>query len=200
MDWLTFISKLFEAAVWPAVVISIVFLLRKPLCEAVRAWGTIKATYKDFAVELRKATEEADMASLPVSPVVTSSFSDESTGSISGSQGSEPLLDKYERIAEVSPAAAVVEAWRDVEVELLELAKDKGIATSKNFTLALLSRLEATDALDSRSVEIIKALRRLRNEAVHHGTRSISQDDAMEYAMLATRIIARLQEGREREP
>jgi hypothetical protein len=207
MDWLTFVSKLFETAAWPVVVLGIFLLLRKPLCEAARAWETIKATYKDFAVELRKAKEEAEKASLPVSPLVTSSYSDESVESSSSyppsssshpsSRRSEPLLDKYERLIEVSPAAGVVEAWRDVEVELLRLAEGRAIATGKSLTVAVLSQLEAADALDSRSAQIIQRLRRLRNEAAHHTTRPISHDDAMEYAMLATRIIARLQEGRE---
>lgn len=206
MDWLTFISKLFDTAAWPVVVLGIFLLLRKPLCEAVRAWETIKATYKEFAVELKKAKEEAEKASLPVSPLVASSSSDESSHAYPSSRGSEslpssrrsePLLDKYERIIEISPAAGVVEAWRDVELELLGFAERRGFPTDRNLTLAVLSQLEAADALDSRSVEIIKTLRRLRNEAAHHTARPISQDDAMEYAMLATRIVARLQEGYE---
>ncbi len=197
MDWLTFLSRLFEAAVWPAVVVSIFLLFRKPLCEAAKAWETIKATYKEFSVELKKAKEEADRASLPVSPLIASSSSDESTGSDSRSQSSEPFLDKYERIIEVSPAAGVVEAWRDVEMELLRLAENQEISTNKNVTAAVLTQLEVESALDSRSVELIKTLRRLRNEVAHHTTRSISRDDAMDYATLATRVIARLQEGRE---
>lgn len=195
MDWLTFFSKIFEAAAWPSVVVVIVHLLRKPLGDAIRAWETIKATYKEFVLELKRVKAEAEIAALP-SAADTSSSSEGSTGSTSASHNGEPLLDKYERLIEISPAAGIVEAWRDVEVELGVLAERHGIETSRGVTFTIISRLEAAAALDARTVEVIQSLRKLRNEAANHTPkRLLAQEDAMDYAMLAARIIARLQEN-----
>lgn len=191
MDKLTFISNLISSLVWPLIVVFIVVLLRKPLRELIRDLGRRLRTIKfpggeaEFSQELAEIKEAADVANLP--PAV-------------GVPTGESLLlrveedmNQWARLVELSPRAAISEAWRWVESAMRETAKGLGIPQSETRSpIALIRALGKHQALSPETVAIISDLRGIRNTAVHGIEPEISRSDAIEYVSLARRIIAAL--------
>ncbi len=125
MDKLTFVSNLISSLVWPLIVILIVILLRKPLRELIHDLGRRLRSIKfpggvaEFSQELAEIKEAADVANLPP---------------VAGVPTGESLLlrieediDQWARLVELSPRAAISEAWRWVENAMRETAKKLGI-------------------------------------------------------------------------
>ena len=63
MDILTFISNLIDAAVWPAAVIFLVFLLRSPLGRLLPLVSSLK--YKDLELQFGNRLKEIGDSDLP---------------------------------------------------------------------------------------------------------------------------------------
>jgi Sec-independent protein translocase protein TatA len=191
LDKLTFVSNLISSLVWPLIVISIVILLRKPLRELIHDLGRRLRSIKfpggeaEFSQELAEIKEAADVANLPP---------------VAGVPTGESLLltieedtNQWARLVELSPRAAISEAWRWVENAMRETAKKLGIPQSDTrSTIALIRALGKRETLSSDTVAIISNLRGIRNTAVHGIEPEISRSDAIEYISLVRRIIAAL--------
>jgi len=191
LDVLRFVSNVISSVVWPLTVVLIVVLLRKPLRELIRDLGRRLRSIKfpggeaEFSQELAEIKEAADVANLPL---------------VEGVPTGEPLLLRVEedtsqwaRLVELSPRAAISEAWRWVENVLRKTAKRLDIPESETrSTIALIRALRNRQALSPDTVAIVSDLRGIRNTAVHGMEPEISQSDAIEYISLARRIIAAL--------
>jgi hypothetical protein len=88
------------------------------------------------------------------------------------------------RLAQVSPAAAVIEAYADLE------QKAKIVATAfrlpRYSPLDVVSRLVRLGKLPEASIEYVKELRTLRNRAAHQPKQLTSSDESIEYWKLAS--------------
>lgn len=191
MDVLTFISNLISSVVWPLVVVFIVIILRGPLRDLIADLGRRLHIVKfpggeaEFSSELAEIKEAADEANLPPSPVAPPAG---------------PLLLEVEggerqwaRLAELSPRAAVTEAWRQVEIVMQETARRYDIPEKESYSaLALIRALGKRQILTPDIFAIVHDLRGMRNTAAHGVRFEISRSDAEEYISLAKRVITRL--------
>jgi DNA repair exonuclease SbcCD ATPase subunit len=93
-------------------------------------------------------------------------------------------------LANTNPSSAVLEAWRDVEVEAMKLAERTDIfPTSRRRTaLNVFKALHNSGVIDSDVAAIADQLRQLRNKAAHHPEPDISTEDAWEYIDVAERV------------
>lgn len=169
----------------------IAVLLRNPLRELIRDLGRRLRSIKfpggeaEFSQELAEIKEAADEAHLPTVEAVP-------TG--------EPLLlrvkedlSQWARLAELSPTAAITEAWRQVEKAMRETARRFEIPESETRSaITLIRTLGKRQALSLEMIAIVSDLRGIRNTAAHGMKVEISQSDAIEYISLARRIIATL--------
>lgn len=191
MDNLTFISKIVSSLIWPFVVILIVIILRKPLRELIAELGRrlrrIKfpggeAEFSDELAEIKEAADEANLPPAPIAPPV------------------EPLLLEVEgdqrqwaRLAELSPRAAITEAWRQVEIVMREAARRYDIQEKKPYSvLALIRALGKRQILTPDILAIVSDLRSIRNTAANGVEFEISRTDAADYVSLVKRVIAEL--------
>jgi hypothetical protein len=178
MDPVTFVAELVKALAWPASVVTIVLILRRPLAGLIPLLHKLK--YKDLELEFGRGVEEVKaevLAELPTSPTPKAL-----------SAGASAVLVK---LAEMSPRAAVTEAWRQVEGALIEAAKRKGVDLPPRqvaLPIYVLRALQAKGALDPGKVAIFNDLRALRNSAAHAPEFALSQESALEYAALATQL------------
>lgn len=179
MNWIEFISSIVSALAWPATVIILVVILRKPLKGLIPLLQRMK--YKDFEMEfgrkLAEAREEAGVeGETPIDAEPT------------------PEEARINELARVSPRAAVTEAWRWVELASLEAARtllgDK--FRHKTFTFHAIRKLEQDERIDRRAVLLLHDLRGLRNDAVHSPEFAISADTALEYAQMARQLVGYL--------
>lgn len=168
---------------WPSVVVIAVFLLRKQIVALLPRVRRVK--YKDAEVELGEKLVEletrAEAAQLPddsAAPEWAFTSPDDWT-----------FGDYVERLAPISPRAAISEAWRGVEQALREIARRRGL--DSRMSIARLAReLTDTGQLPRDAAALVDDLRVLRNRAVHSDEFDIEPIQAVEFARLAERIIA----------
>ena len=185
MDWLTFISTVIGSIAWPAVLVGVIVWLRKPL---LRLAGSLRsAKYKDIELEWGQKLEQlegkADQAKLPEPgdrPAWVYESPDDWT-----------FGDYIERLAPISPRAAISEAWRHVEIALKEAGRRAGNAPPHHF-YRLVKSLREQNRLPRDAAALVEDLRVLRNQAVHSDDADIPPERAIEFGRLAERLIASL--------
>ncbi|MDH4245628.1 MAG: hypothetical protein OEV38_17950 [Nitrospira sp.] len=183
MDWLTFISSVVASVAWPGVLVGILIWLRKPLATLVTALRS--ARFKDLELSFSKKLDElegkAEQAKLPAPgtrPAWVYENPDDWT-----------FGDYIERLAPISPRAAISEAWRHVELALKAAATRSGGKPPTRTTDSAQS-LQQEGLLPRDAASLVEDLRALRNRAVHADDFDIDPERAIEFARLAERVIA----------
>ena len=95
------------------------------------------------------------------------------------------------KLAEMSPRAAIIEAWRQVEEELIAAAQRKGLELPPRQVILpvyVLRLMHEKGLVDSEKLSIINELRMLRNSAAHAPDFALSKESALEYAEVAARL------------
>ena len=183
MDWLTFLSSLTGSLAWPATAITVVLILRKPLRGLLPL--VQKLSYKGLELEFGERVKEVRAQVARELP--------EAAGPAQRQSRDERALGA---LAAVSPRAAVLEAWREVELAALGAAQrlaDEGFGpVPQTLTQQALAFLERS--LDGTAVRLLRSLRALRNQAAHAPDFALSTDSALEYAASAD-AVARYLEG-----
>jgi hypothetical protein len=101
----------------------------------------------------------------------------------------EPAAQKYRRLADVSPKAAIIEAWRDAEVALLDAA---GVRDSDATLPRILDNLMREGKLDAGEKHFLEYMRMIRNKAAHATNLDLTGDQAYRYAILTTQMTVGL--------
>ena len=191
MDWKEFISSIVSSLAWPAAVAFIVYLLRHPIGNVI---GSLrKLSYRGAEAEFGRSLDKAETAARQAEiPQTTAQLS----ASASNWENTSAGWGESTSLADVSPRAAVIEAWLRLEREVLELAQIAGIdlGTRRLSIVALVKQLQEQGVVDPTVAEVIEQLRRARN--VHERTYTVSPGDAAEYVQLAERVAATLRETR----
>ena len=98
--------------------------------------------------------------------------------------------ETYNNLLKTSPAAAVIESWQSLELSAINKVKDL-LPENERFQNPLrrpTDYLERKGALTPTTSSAIRDLRSLRNQIVHGSVNEILQEDAIQYAKLATTI------------
>src|SRR5699024_9527094 len=135
--------------------------------------------YKDaeanFARDLAQAETKA--SSFPYSPE-----------NISTQPEISSKLDSLRRIADVSPRAAILEAWVLVEDSAAKSGHIQGVSIPRVNPRSFVEYLISRDKLPQESGPLLEQMRKLRNQAVHLPDFVIGQDEADRYLQLAVRM------------
>lgn len=185
MDWLTFIAKLVEILVWPAVVLTAILLLRKPLGQWLSTLTNFRLKWSDWEGEFSRGLEEAKQTAARIEQPITTT-----TTTTTPPPDHEPASEKYRRLIEVSPTAGITEAWRDLEIELQTAGRNCGLNVDVP-PHQLIRTVSEYIHMDQAMLDLLQRLRTLKNEAVH-GRTEVSPAQASEYAELAVRVLTRL--------
>jgi hypothetical protein len=192
MDIWSFLASIMSSLAWPGTIFAIVILLRKPIGELIPLLRNIR--YKnleiDFGRRLEKLEVQADRAELP-SITPTTAPPDEYPLDVD-------YWDTIERLSEVSPRAAISEAWRRVEWSLDDYFQKIGKERPGSYQ-GMLRSIRAQNRHVPPAMSLLQDLRILRNKAVHAREFDIDSQRAIEFAQLAERIVASLggEEARE---
>ena len=176
MDWLSFVASIVGSLAWPAAVLLLVLVLRRPIGALLPLLQRLK--YKELEVEFGRRVEE-----------VREELAQELPGATALEAGGDGG-DAIARLAEVSPRSAVLEAWRDVELAALDAARRIAGETFRNRTLTFhaLRVLEQSDSLDRNVIAVLRDLRGLRNEAAHAPDFALTRESAVDYGTSASFI------------
>ena len=157
------VVQLLSAIAWPVAAIILALIFRAELRQVMRRLSAF--SYKDAKAEFKHALEEVEgeIRSLPKSSPPQSER-DTALG------GPETLSD-YERllrIADISPRAAVMEAWREVEIGTKHVTDAYSIPTTGQIAgVKAIQELVNRGLLPSMLLSIYERLRRLRSRAAH---------------------------------
>jgi hypothetical protein len=175
MDILTFFSKLIDALAWPATVICLILLLRYPLAHLLPLLSSLK--YKDLELQFGSRLKQISDVNLPQE----------------GRRQRLPLeSQRANRLAELSPRAAVLESWVGIELAALNAARFllQDEMRSKTLSYQAIRALEHSGRLAPTAVSMLHDLRALRNQAAHAPDFAISTDSAIEFADAADKLTA----------
>lgn len=179
MDGLTFFSKLIESLAWPAIVVWIIWYLKEHLPALARSLRKVKFSgiEMEFEKQAEKLAAETQSAIPAESPI------------------EDPEIARLKQIADISPRAAIVEAWVRVETNAAEVVRQAGLRVSNApGPLQLLNSLKQLGVLTPPQVSAFNHLRELRNMAVHGTDMEVSAEAVSQYIVSAVAMAGYLED------
>ncbi|MBD9529478.1 hypothetical protein [Paracoccus sp. PAR01] len=206
MSWLEWSSAVIGSTAWPISTIVIALIFRGQVSRLLKRVKGAK--YGDAEVYFREELDkiEAQVSDLPIAPKPGSidALPEASQLPESANPDSEQPpnddskvkriadpLDQFNEIAKLSPSAAVLTAWRDVELELERSLRRSGLPKTKLPPSQIAKRLHEMGVIDTPTMDVIKELQNLRNMAAHAGEVSIT--NAYRFKTLARDVVHRLE-------
>jgi Domain of unknown function (DUF4145) len=151
--------------------------------------------WKDIEVEFEKKIKEIEQQADKVLPAVREI---EASDTLAVNVGEDITVDdavsveeaRFSRLAELSPPAAIIQAWLTIEEALKSLAVRHDIPVSTRLSSSEIIKLLAQrNILDAPTVAILNGLRVLRNEAAHAQASQLNFSQAKEYHALTRRLV-----------
>jgi hypothetical protein len=182
MDWFEFIASLVNSLAWPGAAVALVLILRKPLSGIIPLLQRLK--YKHLELEFGKRVEEVSEKLVATIPRPTLRYVP------------SPSESRAIQLAEVSPRAAVMDAWREVERAVIGAAERNDLSTGKErgkvTPLRAIRSLEQAELVERDKARLLSDVRMLRNQAAHAPEFALSKDSAIEYVSAAHQLASYL--------
>lgn len=180
-DWLLgegmeLVVNLIVGIAWPVAVVWIAYVFKGELKSLLRRVSQLK--YKDLEAQFGAglALAESEVSSLQAAPPAAPR---------------PELLSKLEslrRISDVSPRAAILEAWVLVEDAAGRSGFVQGASIPRINPHLYVEELVRLGKLPAGSDSLLDQMRKLRNQAAHMPDFTVDQDEADRYLQLATRM------------
>jgi hypothetical protein len=179
VNWLAFVASLVHSLAWPAGVVVVVLVLRRPIGLAISQGlrrlriGPVEAEFDHELAEVRQELRR--------SPELTAA---DATPLAAG------LSEELARLAEASPRAAVLEAYARIEARLVDLLDSAGAPPSSAVGGRALAQLAHSHGLISdETLSAVDGLSVLRNLAAHSPSDDIGVSRARDYLALADAVL-----------
>lgn len=173
LDILAFIASLVASLTWPLTVLILVLIFKKPIKNLLSGIKTFK--YGGLDIGFGERVEEVRIEAEQVLP-----------------QAPSPPTG----LADLHPAAAILQSWLDLETDLRAVAQRHGISDSPRlYTITIAEGLRERNIWNEETFNIFAGLRDLRNSVVHTRAGSITPAQALEYDLLIRRLIAQLRQS-----
>ena len=183
MDGYQFIASIFQSLVslaWPAAFVIAVALFRGKLTELL---PHLRLKHKDTEVSFRLEQAEKEAAQIPKAPT---------------SPDTEPTPEektRYERVAEHSPRAAILEKRAELEQTLRSAAEPYATSTGSPGRILSLTAairvLRSHNIIDENTSALLDDLRAIGNRAAHsRDGNEFTKDEALRFGKLADDAIA----------
>ncbi len=179
VNWLAFIASLVHSLAWPAGIVAVVIVLRRPIAVALgrgvrrlRA-GPVEVEFDQELAEVREELRRSPELAAEPQPALGS------------------VAEELARLAEVSPRAAVLEAFARIEARLAELLDSSEVQHVRMGGRGL-ARLACDQGLISdETVAAVEGLSVLRNLAAHSLSPAddIGAERARDYLALADAVL-----------
>ena len=141
----------------------------------------LRVKHKDWEFSFRLDQAEKEAAALPVT-TATPEF-----------EPTPEETSKFERIAEISPRAAIREVRSDIEEALISLTKSANLLPQRPQSILGLTRLlRNREILDHQTSALLDDLRAVGNQASHPSDKDFTKAEALRYRALADQVIRRL--------
>lgn len=175
MDTLSFISEIIKSLAWPITTISIIVILKDQILALLPRLKKIK--WKDIEFDMAKLATETQ-ASLPsFKPSISTE---------------ENIKEQLLQLSNLSPRAAIAEAWRKFEkIAIQGIKKTKQIENLEELSnpKKLQQYLVETKLIPSKAKTLCISLKQVRNMAVHDSNTLITQSFAQDYIKIVAEWI-----------
>jgi hypothetical protein len=177
MNTATFIVEAIKALAWPVATVVAVVLLRRSLATVIPGLKRLKVKGVEMEFEREVSALKAESGKL-LPPKAETEV--ETTG-------------RFLRLVVISPRAAVLEAWRQLESAAVASLAFRGELQPQDRTtlVNLIESLRKSAILNEDQRILFNGLRALRNLAVHG---EIGQDSAVDYVRMASQMIKHFRE------
>lgn len=182
MNLYQFIASIVQSLVslgWPLAFGFAVWLFRRELAAMI---PRMRVKYKDFDVSFR--LEEAEKTAKALPPPTPDAIA----------PPTPEEKDRFDRIAEASPRAAILELRNELETIVLNFARTQGVKLSPLHTnTTFVARVLRQDGkLDSQTSLLFDDLRVIGNAAAHDTEREFTAEDARRFKSLFEVVVSRL--------
>ncbi|MFC8151946.1 hypothetical protein ACFUP3_19970 [Bacillus paralicheniformis] len=205
MNWLEFWSSVIKSITWPIVVVTTLWMFRKPVNELFSNLADFSLKFKDFEATYNKSLQKVENK-LEGSDTDKSESEGSQTNEKQSSKSSNADWDSsiivnndgsnadFVKIASEAPYLATIMSFQFLEQELNSTMDKLGIDHKKLPSIDKLRYLVREGYLESSHLEAFKELYLLRNYAVHNKeAKKINYMDAIKYNDLSEKLIKRLQ-------
>ena len=168
--------------------------------------------YKELAIDFGESVEKVRIEAeqvLPQAPATPTGLEVTVSDTVSVGTGEDISLsptenvaietqwtERFRQLAELHPAAAILESWLDLETVLRTVAAKHDMGDSSRLPTSKIGHeLHAKGIWDEETYHIFKNLRDLRNTVVHTRAGSITPAQALEYDLLIRRLIVQLRQS-----
>jgi len=189
MDILAFVASIVGSLAWPVTVLIALILLRKQIIDLIP--GIRRLKYKDLEVDFGKELEKIEKnvrtieAPPPARMPLPAGMQPESLP--------KTQAELLERLATLSPNAAILESWRNVERALDYYFKSRSVERPLSGQ-AIAGHLDYDPNFPPQLVSAYQELRLLRNKAAHDRD-DLTVDHAKKFSVLADKLIYALIEA-----
>jgi hypothetical protein len=189
MNVLAFIASLVSSLAWPVAVVLIVFMFRHSLARLIPGLQRLK--YKDVELEFgRQVAEAKQELGTPAAPALPAP----SAGKRLSPAATSPAL-YFRSLADVSPRAAILEAWLGFELAANQASQKLELGGSRPLQMReLFETLKDRGLLTESEVDALIRLRALRNQVVHGPEPDLSPDVIAQYSLLLQQITATMEQ------
>jgi hypothetical protein len=176
-----FILGLVKALAWPLTIFFIALIFRRELRGIIKRLYRVK--YGDWEAHFEKDLERAERNASLIQ------ISDDRT--LEATKPTE--YDRMIQLIEISPCAAIMEAWKEIELAASRVIQAAGIDAKRRIIgTPEIHELVYRGLLPKNMLLVYSDLRQLRNRAAHRAADEIDQTAAKRYIELASIIIAKL--------
>jgi hypothetical protein len=204
MDWLEFISSMTKALAWPAAILAILLIFRKSIIRVLPEIRRLKAGPSGLELEwidrkLDEAREQLEASQEALEEPASSAASEDSKQRTKAAErASRTFMEEITELADISPQAAVVEAYRRLESVLrLAITQHLGpdLGPKSEYRQAnipsIVRAANAAGILTDSEVSLIADLRGIRNAVTHsvEGRPDIDRRRALAYGELVRQTI-----------
>lgn len=174
------IVEIIKALAWPVAVVWLGYLFRNEVTVLMRRITALK--YGDSEVSF----VSHDLAKIE-QKVSESSQTEEVIHESTPEELSQK--DQLYRLAEISPRAAIVEAWTLIEIAAVKRDLTAGTTFKRTNPKLILDHLVSTGNFSPKNIEIIKSLGQLRNRIIRLPDFAITQEEGERYLDLAIKSV-----------
>ena len=165
MNWLGLIASAIDSLAWPTLVGFVIFLLRNAIIQLIQRLSRVK--YKDLEANFKQRLD--DLHPHRGTAIDTNALDPDADNTVT-------LIE----LADISPRAAILEAWAKIEASIRLFLKSVGIKPRKYY-----QGLNKLPKEHSRKIEQIihplEELRILRNQAAQSADFDLSPEIARNY-------------------
>lgn len=171
-----FIVKMTEFIAWPVAVVWLGYIFRNDVRSLLGRLSNLK--WKDAEASFEKEIKDTEKKSKEI-------FKTPIRRNEKVSETEERLF----RLADISPRAAILEAWTEIETEAYKYVSSAGKSSHRVSPIELIENLSSTHDFPKEKMGLLRDLRKIRNQATHLPDVSVTRQEAEKYIKIATQAL-----------